>query len=328
MDGAIFFRFSACSSLFGFHLADCVSGFVIPRRLGRFFSFALPPHAGSLLLAGLNQSPAPGRGMCGRVISLRLRAGWRFACFYRVVSLSRLRSFAIVSPAVRVFISRLALLTRFAVGSCFACVEPRSLFVPRVPRPVRFLLRACFPPRLIRRVRFNRRPLRLVLSALLVSCPRFAVPRSVPPRRSSPRLSVYLLRPSLFRGGLVAILPRFAHLPALLVVERGDGCGGYGLLCRGFLSSRAARCLEFRFSVSLVHRGLIVSPHVRPLPAVLAYLSRLGSSRALAALVPRACVLLALDMRIAPSLISYRGAERYFPFRLFFLVRFYSSMMA
>lgn len=164
----------------------------------------------------------------------------------------------------------------------FVCVGSRPAS-PRVPRPVRFLLRACFPPRLIRRVWLARRPLparpclgdsgavpchpigevpcfapsasafrlsspmRLVFSlcfARLVPC--FAVPR-----RSSPRLSVCLLRSSWLRGGLVAVLPRFAHLPALLVVGRGEAAAA--AVCDA-VPSRAARCLEFRSSWSLVPR--------------------------------------------------------------------------
>lgn len=144
---------------------------------------------------------------------------------------------------------------------------------------------------------------------------------------------------------IVSVLPRSAHLPALLVVGRG------GLLC-GSLSSRAVRCFEFRSSGSLVPLWLIVSPRVRrPLPAVLACfpasvscgmaaagLSSGGGRVPLAGclLAPprlvrwrrgaRACVLLALDMIIAPLPISRSGAI--FPVSVVFLVRFYSSMMA
>ena len=147
-------------------------------------------------------------------------------------------------------------------------------------------------PRLICRVRFDCRPLRLVLSALLVSCPRFVVPRFVPPRRSSPRSSVCLLRLSRSRGGLalVSVLFRSALRPALLVVGRG------GLLCRGSLSSRAARCLKFRSSWSLVLRWLVVSPRVRPclpcLPPVSARAGWLSGGVPRCPCVPLACCLL------------------------------------
>ena len=111
MDGAIFFFALGLSGLrclgawLGFHVAVGVRVCsTVPMLLARacsgsitltawaassshiggsgdFFSFALPPPVGSSLLAGLNQSPAPGRGMCEREDDLRLRAGWRFACF-------------------------------------------------------------------------------------------------------------------------------------------------------------------------------------------------------------------------------------------------------
>lgn len=154
----------------------------------------------------------------------------------------------------------------------FVCVGARHLFAHVFPCPVRFLRRACFPPCLISRVRSARRSLpacpRLddsvwvgwsshwcgsLLRPVGVGLPPLVAPASrIPSRRASsfPAPIVGLLAsPISVSCGFPCGLPRFALLPVLLVVGRG------GLLCRCSLSSRAARCLEFRFSVSLVPRG-------------------------------------------------------------------------
>lgn len=96
------------------------------------FSLACGPHI---------NPPPPGRGMCERVIDLRLWAGWRFACFSSVSCRSlRLRSFAFVLPAVRVFFSFLVFLPACLAGS--RCLLSGPVLAsppcspPRVPRPV------------------------------------------------------------------------------------------------------------------------------------------------------------------------------------------------
>ena len=196
------------------------------------FPFRPTPHTGSLLLAGLNQSPAPrawdvrtgGRSAAAGGMAVCLLLSCRVALSLTLVRYCLACGSGFHSPA------------RFASSVCrrvlFACVGPRSLFVPRVSRPVRFLRRACFPPppHLIRRVRLARRlssPLRLVLSPLVSSRASF--------RLASPSLApnVGLLASSISVScGLVSVLPRSVLRPALLVGWRGDGCGGCGLRCR------------------------------------------------------------------------------------------------
>lgn len=217
------------------------------------FPFSISPYplvAGSLLLAGLNQSPAPG--------VWDVRTGDRFAaaggmviCLFLIVSCRslRLRSFAFVLPVARVFLSCLV----------FSCLPGRVLFAcRRVPSSLRPVFPvpcvSCFVlvsrPRLICLVRSARRslpacprlgdsvavpchpvgavacfapsasafrlssPLRLVLSARLVSCPRLAVPRLG--RRSA---CFDHLGPMRFSCRSCS---RSVLLPALLVVGRGD----------------------------------------------------------------------------------------------------------
>ena len=88
-------------------------------------------------------------------------------------------------------------------------------------------------------------------------------------------------------------------------------------------SSRVARCLEFRSSWSFVHRRLVVSSRARPSSSLLASPPRLVRWRR-EYLVPAYCL---SPIRKSPR-PSYRGAGRFFPFRLFFPVLVYSSMMA
>ena len=107
---------------------------------------------------------------------------------------------------------------------------------------------------------------------------------------------------------------RSALRPALLVEWRG------GLLCRGFLSSRVARCLEFRSSWSLVHRRLVVSPRARPSSSLLASPPRLVRWRR-EYLVPAYCL---SPIRKSPR-PSYRRGGAIFPVSV---VLAYSSMMA
>lgn len=271
---------------------------------------------------------------------------------YRVVSLSRLRSFAFVLPAARVFISCLVFLACL-VGSRLPPPGPvRS-------RPVRFLLRACFRPRLIRRVRlacrplparpligdsvavpchpigavpcFSRRcrisascPLRLVLSARFVSClvpPCLVVPR--PGRRSACFAHLGLVR-SCSRVAFVSVLPLrlscgltpFRPSPRIACRRTGRLAVPWSpIVLGGSLLGGVPRG-------SLVPRWLVVvvSPRVRPV--ILACLSRLGSC------VDGVGVSCCLPLiRISPRR-SYRVAGRFFPFRLFFPALAYSSIMA
>ena len=287
-------------------------------------SFLAPPPLSPALscLLALNNPPPPGvggadeRAVCGCGRDGGLLASVLCSCRSLACarSLSSCLMFGFSSRASFFFL----LIGSGLGGRRRAPFSLRSPCSPSRAFPASSLLSV---PRLICRVRFDCRPLRLVLSALLVSCPRFVVPRFVPPRRSSPRSSVCLLRLSRSRGGLalVAILFRSALRPALLVVGRG------GLLCRGSLSSRAARCLKFRSSWSLVLRWLVVSPRVRPCLPCLPPPSRLV--RAVG--VGISCLRVACpryDYRPAPH-IEERG-DNPVSVRLFFLVRSYSSMMA
>lgn len=197
------------------------------------FPFALPPLPGSLLLAGLKQIPRPRAwdertddrfaAACGRAICLLLIVPCRSLACARSL-LSRLR-FG--------FSSRVSFFPACRVGSCPLASGP-VLASPRVPRPVRFLLRAllsvpassvgfgrlvapaCSPflvladgvGRVIPSVRFlGFAPSASAFSPLVAPasrplCSACLVSRSSLSRRSSPRLSVCLLRSSRFRGGL------------------------------------------------------------------------------------------------------------------------------
>ena len=234
--------------------------------------------------------------MCERAGGLRLRAGCRFACFYRFVSLSRLRSFAIVSPAIRVFLSCLVffLLTGSGLGG-----RRRA---PSSFRPV-------FPVPCVSYCVLASRPVLSVGFGLIVapaSRPLYSarIPSCLPPSRSL----VCLLRPSRFHGDLVAVLPRSALLPVLLVVGRGG--------------------LECRSSWSLVPRRLVrLAPRLVAIACFPASVScvalRLSMDVWRVSCLRVAC----LNMIIAP-LLDMRDGAIFFPCRLFFLVRFYSSMMA
>lgn len=233
-----------------------------------FFSFLLsispdPLVGGSLLLACLPHMvpPPPGRGMCERVIDLRLRAGRRFACFlscraalllslvrFRLACCSglplvsrfsslpgsglvRLRRVPSVSPCAfssRAFLASLLLsapshLSGSVGSSSFACPSPLLGDSVAVScHPIG--VPPCFAP--------SASAFRRSLSARLVSSSRSSLSRRPPP--PPPRLSVCLLRQSRSRGvscrsrpyGPRTVSLRFAHHPALLVVGRG------GLLCR------------------------------------------------------------------------------------------------
>lgn len=213
-----------------------------------------------------------------RAVGLRLRAGWRFACFLScrvALSLALVRYCLACGSGFH-----------FPGSPCFPCLSsglvrlrraPSSLRFPRVlPVPCVSCCVLAFCSRLIRRVLSARRScsvarprldnsvrgacrpigavpcfapsasvcrlsssLRLVLSARLGLCSRSAVPRSALSRRPSPRSSICSLRPSRYRSGSVSVLPRSAPRPALLVGWRGG--------------------LEFRSSLSLVPRWLVVS---------------------------------------------------------------------
>ena len=143
----------------------------------------------------------------------------------------RLRSFAFVLPAVRVFISCLVFLSACLVGSRCLLSGP-VLASPRVPHPVRFLLRPCFRPPLISSILFGRlirsclpaRP-RLgdsvgrVIPSVSAPCfsPSASVFRLLPPL--CPVLSAWLVsfRPVLSRSRGVprAVLPSFRPSPRI-----------------------------------------------------------------------------------------------------------------
>lgn len=108
------------------------------------FPFRPTPSCGFSIACRFQLVPRPpGRGMCERTIDLRLRVWSRAACFpsYRV------------ALVVRVFISRLALLPRFSVGSCSPASGPVSCFTSRASpclfhpsRSHAALVRSCLVP--------------------------------------------------------------------------------------------------------------------------------------------------------------------------------------
>ena len=198
--------------------------------------------------------PPLGRGMCERVIGLRLRAGRRFACFLscRVAHSAYARSLS--SCLLLGFSSRASFFPDFRVGSrspvsgpvrfalCFLVPCVPCFVLAFAPHPVSSvwlgrLIVSCLPvcPRLGDSVgpchsigavacfspsvsAFRLLPLRFVLWVL-----------GSPPCPVSPCLSALrhaslpcLLRSSRPSCGSRAVLPRFAFLPALLVVGRGD----------------------------------------------------------------------------------------------------------
>lgn len=283
-----------------------------------------------------------------------VRTGGRFAsaggmaiCLLLIVSCRSLAYARSLLSRLRFgFSSRASFFPAYRVGSRWSSSGP-VLVSPRVSRPVRFLRRACFPPLshpsgsvgsspLARRPRLadsgavpchpigDGSLLRLVgvgfpslAPASRPLCSVRLVPRSASPRRSPSRLSVCLLHLSRSRGGLaiVSALPRSAFRPALLIEWRGER--------RCFLSSRSARCLE---AFLVVARSSMAG--------------RLGSCPFLSSLLacPRlgSCVggVSISCLRVACPQYAYRpvphivGAGRYFPFRLFFPVLAYSSIMA
>lgn len=252
------------------------------------FSFSFRPTPSLRVLSCLRASispPPPGRGICERVIDLRLRAGWWFAC----VCLSFV---SLTPPALVRF--RLACGSGFHPVSHFPLLAwsglvrlrlaPSSL-LPVFPVPCVSCFVLVSHPRLIRRVRSARRP-------YLPTCPRLGDSVAVPchpigevPCFSPPALAFRLLPGSASRllsllvssrspsrlispspapvvgllaapisvsfrsrGGHRAVLPRSALRPALLV-------GGRGGWAWRVLSSRVARCSGCRSLASLGSRG-------------------------------------------------------------------------
>ena len=203
---------------------------------------------------------ANGRSICGCGRGVWLRAS------RHIVSLSRYRSFAIVSLAVRVFISRLALLPRFSVGSCSPASGPVSCSTSRASpclfhpsRSHATLVRSCLVPPLFPHC------LSLdgaIIEAVAVCGPSVSllasvVSASVVSVRSrspvAPRVSVCLLGGwvvsflglrlcgSVVRGGLHL---RYALRPAFIVSSGGAIVVG--------LSRMSPACLPVRSFVSIV----------------------------------------------------------------------------
>lgn len=276
--------------------------------------------------------------MCERAVDLRLRAGWRFACFSSCRVALSLSARSLSSCLMFGFSSRASFFPAYRVGSRWSSSGP-VLVSSRVSRPVRFLLRACFPPRLIRRVRFNRRPLRLVLSTRLVSRP--AVPR--PDRRSAcfARLGCVATSGALasFRPSPRLACRRTGRLavPWFPIVSGGSLFGAPFLgVVRSSMAGRLAPYPSLRRPCLLSRLGIVRDGGV----------CRGGVPRCACACLLRPCLLACpVSVRACgrreylmpacclPSICvsprpSYRGAERYFPFQLFFLVLSYSSMMA
>lgn len=112
------------------------------------FPFRPTPSCELFLACGPHIIPRPrgvgganGRSICGCGRDGDLLA------FYRFVSLSRLRSFAIVSPAVRVFIIGSPCSPFLSSGLVRLRRAPSPVLASlRVPCPVRFLFRSCFRP--------------------------------------------------------------------------------------------------------------------------------------------------------------------------------------
>lgn len=295
---------------------------LIPISCFSLFPLSFRPTPSSWLFSTclLKLSPAPG--------AWDVRTGDRFAvaggaviCLLLIVSCRslRLRSFAFVLPAVRVFFSCFVfpcLLGRVSLS----VVGARPRFSPCSPSrafPASSLLSP--PSSLINPVRSSRR-LCLCSSVLASVLPLGRVIPSVRFLASPPSVSAFRLLPgsaSRLLPAWLASVPSFrrvsppfrlgrrpacfAHLgfvavllscglapfrPSPRIACRGRG----GLLCRGSLSSRVARCFEFRSPWSLV------SPCARP-PVVLACFPCLGivrdggGCRCGWGLVVRACLL-------------------------------------
>ena len=122
--------------------------------------------------------PPPGRGMCERAIDLRRRAGWRFACFlsYRIALSLGARS---LSSCLRLGSSSSRASFFLLAWSGLDALSPGPVLAsPRVPRPMRFLLRPCFRP--VSSVGFGR----LVAPCLIVLASAIAWGRVIPSVRS------------------------------------------------------------------------------------------------------------------------------------------------
>lgn len=152
--------------------------------------------------------PPPGVGCAnGRTICGCGRDGGLLAFIVSCRSLAE-RSFAFVLPDVRVFLSCLVF-PAYRVGSRWSSSGP-VLVSPRVSRPVRFLLRACFPP--------LSHPSGSVGSSPLLSRSRLGDSVAVP---CHPIGAVCLLRSSRFRGGLA---PRAALVLSCVVSPFSPPC--------------------------------------------------------------------------------------------------------
>ena len=233
MNGAIFFfaplLACLCSDSITLTALAASSFRVGGGGLDDFFLSPCPlPSALLCLRASINPPPA-GSGDA--------RAGWRFAaagetaiCLLLIMSCRSLawRSFAFVLPAVLVFISRLALLPLFAVGSCLSASGPviSSPMCSPVPcvsygvlafRPVSSvgfgrLVVPC-PPVLVLTIAcgWAGRPIGAVpcfapsASVCRLSSPLRLVSRPAVPRRSPPRSSVCLLLPFRSRAAFRAV---------------------------------------------------------------------------------------------------------------------------
>lgn len=161
----------------------------------------------------------------------------------------------------------------------FVCVGSRPAS-PRVPRPVRFLLRACFPPRLIRRVRSDRRPCFPVLAlAIAWRCRVILSVRSACFAHLGlvrPRVGLALVRPS-------CCLASFRPSPRLACRRTGRLGVPFLVVARSSVAGRLAPCPPpvflacFPASVSC---GMAVGggvPRCPCVPLACCLLTRLGS---------------------------------------------------
>lgn len=177
-----------------------------------FYSSPCPLSPVLSCLLALNNPPPPGVGGAGGSGDLRRRACGLLAC----VLISSCRSLAcarsLLSRLRFGFSSRASFFPAYRVGSRWSSSGP-VLVSPRVSRPVRFLLCACFPP--------LSHPSGSVGSSPLLSRSRLGDSVAVP---CHPIGAVCLLRPSRSRAASCRSCPRAALVLSCLVPPFAPPC--------------------------------------------------------------------------------------------------------
>lgn len=232
----------------------------------------------SCLRASISPPPA-GRGMCERTDGLRLRAGWRFACFSscRVALSLALDRYCLACGSGFPLVPRFSLLTGSGLGGRH---RAPSSFRPVFPVPCVSYCVLAFRPCLIRRVRSDRRPCFSVLAlAIAWRCRVILSVRSacfVHLGLVRPRVGLALVRPS-------CCLASFRPSPRLAYRRTGRLGVPFLVVARSSVAGRLAPCPPpvflacFPASVSC---GMAVGggvPRCPCVPLACCLLSRLGS---------------------------------------------------